>query len=135
VSKHFLDSNVIIYAFSSGPKQDRALALLSDGGTVAVQTLNEIANVARRKLRMSWDDVRSARAQIIELCSVWEGLTAQTQLDGLGIAERYQLSTYDSMLIIAALESGCDTFVSEDLHRGLRIEGRLIVTNPFRDSA
>jgi predicted nucleic acid-binding protein len=35
------------------------------------------------------------------------------------------------MLVAGALEAGCRTFYSEDLHHGQRIEG-MIIRNPFR---
>jgi predicted nucleic acid-binding protein len=46
----FFDTNILVYAFSTegGAQQVIAFGLLSDGGTVGVQTLNEYANVAYR---------------------------------------------------------------------------------------
>jgi predicted nucleic acid-binding protein len=35
-------------------KAATAERLLPDGGTISVQVLNEVAGVARRKMRMSW---------------------------------------------------------------------------------
>jgi predicted nucleic acid-binding protein len=35
------------------------------------------------------------------------------------------------MLLASALEAGCRTFYSEDLHHGQRIDG-LTIRNPFR---
>jgi predicted nucleic acid-binding protein len=37
-------------------KVDRAKASLAKGGSISVQVLNELANVARRKMQMSWDE-------------------------------------------------------------------------------
>ena len=45
---------------------------------------------------------------------------------------RYGFSVYDSMIVGAALEAGCDTLWSEDMHHGLLVEGRLRILNPFR---
>ena len=45
----FFDTNVLVYlAPGDKVKADRAEALLSDGGVISVQVLNELANVARR---------------------------------------------------------------------------------------
>ncbi len=46
----FFDSNVLIYLLSDDQaKASRAEELLGRGGTISVQVLNEITNVARRK--------------------------------------------------------------------------------------
>ena len=56
----FFDTNVLIYLGSGDlPKADRAETIISSGGTISVQVLNELANVARRKMRLSWHDTRA----------------------------------------------------------------------------
>jgi predicted nucleic acid-binding protein len=47
------------------------------------------------------------------------------------IAEKYRYSFYDSLIISAALSSGCKILFSEDLHHGQLIEGKLKIVNPF----
>ncbi len=51
---------------------------------------------------------------------------------GLDIRARYGFSFYDSLIVAAALESGCTRIYSEDLQHGQQIEG-LIIENPFKD--
>lgn len=46
----FLDSNVLVYAFTDDPRAAAAQALLARRCAISVQGLNELANVARRKL-------------------------------------------------------------------------------------
>ena len=59
-AKAFLDTNIIIYAFSSNdPRRDKAEALLHAGGIISVQVLNEFVNVSRRKIHRDWDEIRS----------------------------------------------------------------------------
>jgi predicted nucleic acid-binding protein len=48
----FLDTDVLVYAFTDDPKGRRAQELLSKGCVISVQILNEFTNVASRKLRM-----------------------------------------------------------------------------------
>ena len=50
---------------------------------------------------------------------------------GISLAERYQLSVYDWMIVSAALSAQCGTLLSEDLQNGLLIDGQLRVLNPF----
>jgi len=52
----FVDSNVLIYAFTADPRAAAAQALLERGCVTSVQGLNEFTNVARRKLGMTWDE-------------------------------------------------------------------------------
>ena len=51
----FLDSNILVYAFTTDPRAAAAQVLLERGGIVSVQGLNEFTNVARRKLDMTWE--------------------------------------------------------------------------------
>ena len=48
----------------------------------------------------------------------------------LDVQARYRYSFYDSLIVAAALDAGCDRLYSEDLQGGQRIEG-LRVVNPF----
>jgi predicted nucleic acid-binding protein len=53
--KHFIDTNVLIYAFSDDDaKASVAEGVLAAGGIISVQVLNEFTNVCRRKLKLEW---------------------------------------------------------------------------------
>ena len=55
VARAFIDTTVLLYLLSSdASKADRAEVTVRAGGLTSVQVLNEIANVARRKLAMPW---------------------------------------------------------------------------------
>jgi predicted nucleic acid-binding protein len=128
----FLDSNVLIYlASAETAKADRAEAALAAGGTISVQVLNEVANVARRKMGLSWSETRAMLDMLRGLLAV-RPLTIEVHETGLDLAERHGLSLYDAMIVAAALEADCDRLLSEDMQDGLRIEGRLTIVNPFR---
>jgi predicted nucleic acid-binding protein len=74
----FFDTNILIYAFASdGSHTDIATRLLAGGGVLAVQTLNEFASVAVRKLAMPWDEVygRSANYARVYCQSRWTRTT------------------------------------------------------------
>lgn len=49
----------------------------------------------------------------------------------LDIKTLYRFGFYDSLIVAAALESGCKTLYSEDLQHGQQIEG-LTIENPFK---
>ena len=127
----FLDSNIVLYLASEDLlKADRAQELVAEGGTISVQVLNEIANISRRKMGLSWAETRNFLLMIRGLLKV-EPITIEIHDVGVSLAERYQLSVYDSMIVSAALSAECDTLLSEDLQDGLLINGRLRVLNPF----
>jgi predicted nucleic acid-binding protein len=119
-------------SFLSGQqaKADRAEELVATGGTISVQVLSEIANVARRKMGMSWMETREFLSMVRGLLKV-EPVTIEIHDAGIHLAERYGLSVYDAMIASAALLAECDTLFSEDLQDGLAINGRLRVVNPF----
>ncbi|KPH75952.1 hypothetical protein AE618_23670 [Bosea vaviloviae] len=127
----FIDTNVLIYAFSSDPKSVPAEALLAKGCATSVQALNEFANVGRRKLLLDWRELSDALDAIRALVKPIAALDLDVHIVGIKLAERYQLSVYDSMMVAAALRLGCATFWSEDMQDGLCVDGRLTIRNPF----
>jgi predicted nucleic acid-binding protein len=130
----FFDTNVLVYLASGDAKKaDRAEAAIAKGGSISVQVLNELANVARRKMQMSWDETHALLNMLRDLLTV-HPLTVETHETGLGIAERYGLSTYDAMIAASALHAGCDTLWSEDMQHGLALKEGLRIVNPFRDT-
>jgi predicted nucleic acid-binding protein len=130
----FLDTNVVMYVASADlAKAGRAEKLIADGGTISVQVLNEAANVARRKMAMSWAETRALLSSLRALLSV-QPLTVEQHETGLALAERYGFSVYDAMIVASALHANCDTLWSQDMRDGMIIEGRLRVADPFRAS-
>jgi predicted nucleic acid-binding protein len=127
----FLDTNILVYAFSTDARAAIAEQCLARGGAVSIQGLNEFANTARRKLGMSWEEVDAALLAIRSLCSPVLPLTLETHVSGLDVARRYRLSVFDGLMIASALHGDCDTFWSEDLQDGLMVDGRLRISNPF----
>ena len=127
----FFDTNVLIYLASGDrAKADRAETIVSSGGTISVQVLNELANVARRKMRLSWHDTRAFLFAIRGLLQV-SPITIEIHEQGLALAERYSLSIYDAMIVASALHADCGVLWSEDMQDGMTIERRLLVANPF----
>ncbi|MGO9809108.1 MAG: VapC toxin family PIN domain ribonuclease, partial [Rhodomicrobium sp.] len=52
---NFFDTNVLIYiASGDAEKAGQVEAAIALGGAISVQVLNELTNVARRKMQMSW---------------------------------------------------------------------------------
>lgn len=129
--KLFVDSNVVLYTLGNDlPKKFIAATLLAARPAISTQVLAETAHVARRKLGFSVGQVQSALASFrsdVEVCVITEVIFD----DSLSIASQYGYSTYDSLIIAAALAAACETLYSEDMQHGQVIRGRLTIINPF----
>lgn len=132
MSGTFVDTNVLAYLVSGdNRKADIAEALLRQGVVVSVQVLNELANVARRKIRLDWEETHDVLA-LVRSCATVVPLTVETHDRGLALSERYNLPTYDAMIVAAGLLAGCEVLLSEDFKDGIVFAGRMRVENPFR---
>lgn len=134
--KVFFDTNVLLYALVSrlaeplDPRTKVAEDLLSQGGSVSVQVLNEYIDIASRKFHQGWTAISSRLEVIEQLCGAATALTVDTHRLAVRISMRYGFRIYDSLIVATALEAGCKILYTEDLHHGQLIEG-LRIENPF----
>ncbi len=127
----FFDTNVIAYIASADPaKAAKAEQAIGGGGAISVQVLNELTNVARRKMQMPWTDIHEFLSTLRGLLTV-HPVTMEIHETGLALAERYNFSTFDAMIAASALHAGCDTLWSEDLQHGMVLAEGLRIVNPF----
>jgi predicted nucleic acid-binding protein len=131
----FLDTNVLLYSIAEGdPRTEAAEALLTAGGIVSVQVLNEFVATARRKLAMSWDEIAEAVGAVRVLCPSPVAITVETHDAALRLAERYGFHFYDALVVASALGADCETLYTEDLQDGQVVDDRLTIRNPFKPS-
>jgi predicted nucleic acid-binding protein len=129
----FFDTNVLVYlASGDSAKADRAEAVIAEGGSISVQVLNEVANVARRKMQMNWNETHALLEMLRGLLTV-HPVTVDIHETGLRFAERYGFSIYDAMIAAAAVHTDCDLLYSEDMQHALVLDEGLRIVNPFRD--
>lgn len=127
----FFDTHILIYSISErDARADVAEDLLAAGGHISVQVLNEFASVARRKLKMSWEEISESLIYIRGLCQPVTPLTVAIHEAALKIAAKYGYNIYDALILAAALDAGCDTVYSEDMQDGQKI-GPMTIRNPF----
>lgn len=130
MSKPFIDSNVILYLLSNNAtKADKAEAIVSAGGTISVQVLNEVTSVCHRKLNMDWLEIE-AMLQAIKASLEVVPLTEQTHAKAVEISKRYQLSFYDAHICASAITAGATQLLSEDMQHSLHVDS-LVIKNPF----
>ena len=107
-----------------------AAPLFVGSPSISTQVLSETANVASKRLGLSVSEIRKLITSLEAMCRV-EVISLVTIHAALDIRERYTFSWYDSLIVAAALEAGCDTLYSEDMQDGQEVEGRLRIVNPF----
>lgn len=130
MAKPFIDSNVVLYLFSSDTlKADRTESLLQSGGLISVQVLNEVASVCLRKLKMTWEEIDAVLETLKSTCEVLP-VTLASHEKAVGLAKRFQISLYDANIVSTAILCGADTLFSEDMQNGLSMES-VTVVNPF----
>ena len=131
-----LDSNVAIYAFSDqGEKAEIARAILTRSDFVSAQVLNEFVNVGLRKHQRSWPELLIAVGRLRRAIPIVLPIDETAHLEALRIAERYQLSFYDALLVAVAICGGARTLYSEDMQHGMSINETLRIVNPFLPGA
>lgn len=131
--KVFLDTNVLIYAYSNDDpiKKQKALDVCSiEDAWISTQVLTEFINIFRRKIGLSWPELVVVLEELSSNFPVHSN-DSQTIKQAIQLADRYQLSWYDSLIVSAALECTCSVLYSEDLNNGQLIDGKLTIINPF----
>lgn len=129
-TESFIDTSVLLYVLADDPKAEHVHALLDKPSVISVQILNEFTAVARRKLGMSFAEIREVLQTVRALCRT-EAVTTETHDLAVGLAQQYKFSFYDSVMIASALLAGCKAVYCEDLQHRQLIAGRLRILNPF----
>lgn len=130
MSRSFIDSNIILYLLSADTvKADKTEAIVATGGIISVQVLNEVTSVCQRKLKMPWHETEAVLSAVKSACEVVP-LTVASHEAAVGIAKRYEISFYDAHICAAAMLSGANELVSEDMQNGMVIHN-VIIRNPF----
>ena len=136
----FIDTNVFIYLFDETNDRKRTIAdrivktaLETHTARISHQVVQETLNVVTRKLPSPMTAENAQRFLVQVLAPLWQIMpNIALYRRGLDVQARYGFSFYDSLIIAAALESGCTRLYSEDLQHGQQIEG-LIIENPFKE--
>lgn len=129
----FFDSNILVYAQQAGGKAERARALLAGGGRLSVQVLNEFTAVSRRKQGKEWREIGEAISDLLALVEPPLALTLDLHAAARALAEEHRLSFYDALIVVSAIEAGCNVLYSEDMQHGRTIGG-LAIANPFLEN-
>lgn len=132
-AEFFFDTNILLYA-ASGAVNETAKRMVArdllarDGGGLSVQVLAEFYVNATAKFKLPEDKV----IRILESLENYPVIPISESVfwSALEIRKRHQISYWDSAIIAAALELGCETVYSEDLNHGQLYAGVRVI-NPF----
>lgn len=134
----FVDTNVFVYSRDAreADKMARARQWLEylwreQLGRTSVQVLTEYYSVMTRKMRpavppeRAWDSVDALFA--------WNPQAVDRALleRGRAVEDRYELSSWDSLVVAAAQLQACSVLLTEDLQDGCAY-GTVTVLNPFK---
>ena len=132
--KTFIDTNILIYAFTADEpsKQETALKFLNGClPVISTQVVKEFSNVLLRKTNISLQAIQETINEIIDVADVVNeeiGLI----FAAFEIHKRYKFSFYDSLIVATAMKSRCQVLFSEDMQDGLVIDDKLKIVNPFK---
>ncbi len=134
--KVFVDSNLCLYAFVCRPgeesKHDKARELVEKPVRyiVSEQVIAEVsANLLRKAGIEDAHLMRLVESFYGRYHVVMPGLDLHRRAHGL--RGKYSLSFWDSLIVAAALEAGCNKLLTEDMQHGLVVEDQLSVLNPL----
>ena len=130
--KHFIDSNIFLYAFSTKDlkKQEIASSIVNQSAIISTQVINEVSNNMLKKLHMSNSDIEEFIMDCYEQYSVIN-FTKNMFIKAAKLREQYLFSYYDSLIVSSALLGECDILYSEDMQHNLKVEKTLTIVNPF----
>ena len=134
----FLDTNILVYTFDATAPEKRQIgqelvrnALESRKGIISTQIVQEFLNVAAHKFErpMTVSDSQAyLKTVLLPLCQHYPSNTFYEKVFLIKAETGYAF--YDTLVVTAAVESGCKTLFSEDLQAGQVIHG-LTIVNPF----
>lgn len=135
----FLDTNILVYAIDSSPEHSRksntsrqiiSQCIQRGTGIISIQVLQEFFVVATRKIASPL--TADQAMEFLNHISVMEIVSPDYDMVVAAVRthKQYQTSFWDAMIIQAAVSTGCNALLSEDLQAGMEING-LTISNPF----
>jgi predicted nucleic acid-binding protein len=134
----FIDTNLFIYQLEASDERKAVTAdriirtgIETRNACISFQVVQECLNTVLRKaeIPLSTDETKQYLDNVLApLYRVPASLSLYRR--ALDLQTRYRYGFYDSLVIAAALDSGCTRLYSEDLQERQRIEG-LTIENPF----
>ena len=137
-ARFFLDTNIFVYSFdgSATAKATRAKQLIRDAltsrkGVISYQVVQEFFNVALKRFSHPMTGAEGEQYLVTVFRPLLAVHSSVAQYgEALRTREAHRLSWYDSLIVSAATQSGCERLYSEGLQNGRKF-GSLAIVNPF----
>jgi len=136
--KYFLDTNIFVYSLDPvDPRKARIAEELitrsvgSRLGVISYQVVQEFMNVSLRQFKAT---MTVAELELYFFKVLLPMMTIPSSsglfLEGLRLQAAGQIAWYDSLVVAAAIQGGCEVLYSENMQHGRRF-GDLVIQNPF----
>ncbi len=135
-AKVFVDTNIWLYSMIQRSddyvrhQQAADFILKLAYPVINSQVIREICSNLIKKSRIPEEQLRILIHGLYQGCEVIASNVAQHMLASR-LRDAYSLSYWDSLIVAAALDTGCATLFSEDMQHGQKIERYLTIINPF----
>ena len=142
MSVDFFDSNVILYSLDAEAptaKQSTSRALIGEAlakqsAVISWQVVQETLHVISRKFKTAVSPADRAQLLARVLVPLWQVQPSPILYgSALKLQQDYGFGFYDSLIVAAARDAGCERLLTEGLQHGQRV-GDLQIENPFRSS-
>lgn len=134
VARHFLDSNIWIYAFAQNQdKQKQSIAtklVQTTGVVISTQVINEVCTNLLRKSDFSETQISKLITAFYQGSQVIT-FNAEILRQASTLRGRYAFSFWDSLIVSSACYADVSTLYSEDMQNGLVVNDQLEIVNPF----
>ena len=129
----FIDSNIIVYLVDNRSKEKtkKAQDFLSPDFFISTQVIAENVNVCLKKLHLNKETTFDFARRVLNRFRILQ-ITEATLLKSFEISIKYQLSSWDSIIIATAILNSCSIIYSEDMQDGLIVENSVTIINPFK---
>lgn len=133
----FVDTNILLYAYDrdAGSKHERAKQLMIElwnegNGCLSTQVLQEFFVNVTKKIPQPLSTSIAREIMRTYLPWIHVATDGEMAIRASEIADTWQTSFWDGMIIAAAERSGATELLSEDMQSGQRVAG-LLITNPL----
>jgi len=133
MNKALVDTNVLIYAYSSSElnKKQRSLDILSgENIIISTQVINEFIWVMHKKFSVDLKLINNVVRGLF--LSYRVGIVDQEIIvKAISIAGKYCYTYWDGLILASALMNSCKYVYTEDMQHNQIIEKQLQIINPF----
>ena len=134
----FVDTNILLYAYDldAGSKHERAKQLMIElwnegNGCLSTQVLQDFFVNVTKKIPQPLSTSIAREIMRTYLTWIHVATDGEMAIRASEIADTWQTSFWDGMIIAAAERSGATELLSEDMQSGQRVAG-LLITNPLK---